>query len=476
MGSITTSDKLTDFGHPMLKHFLLDPNYKNLNHGSYGTFPAVVRDEARKFQDELEAKPDLFFRYLQAKYVDVARKELAKVLNAPMNEIVFIKNATTGVNIVLRNLQYVPGDVIVYFDTVYAACEKTIAWLMESTPVQARKVPYSFPTTHEEIMKRFGEVVKQLRSEGLNVRVALFDTIVSNPGVRFPFEELVAECRKEGILSCVDGAHGVGHIPLDLGKLDADFFVSNCHKWLYVPRGCAVFHVPIRNQHLIRTTLPTSHGFVPKNLDVSLPIPKQKGKSDFEFQFEFVATNDDSPYNCIPAALKFREEVCGGEERIMSYCQQLAHEGGNIVAEILGTDVMSEPGVDPKVIGASKIRQCAFANVRLPLAVDDGSGRHVEKDSQYPVIKGRDAMAVAKWILEKFLCEYDAAAPIFPHGGWLWTRLSGQTYLELEDFRWAGNALKELVERVGKGDAYAKLGITDVTDDLNAIRLDGTGK
>ncbi|PGH28457.1 hypothetical protein GX50_08809 [[Emmonsia] crescens] len=247
-------------------------------------------------------------------------------------------------------------------------------------------------------------------------------------------------------------------------------------RWLYVPRGCAVFHVPMRNQPLIRTTLPTSHGFVPNNMEIALPIPKMVNKSAFEFQFEFVATSDDSPYYCIPAAIKFREEVCGGEEKIMSYCQQLAHEGGNVVAEILGTEVMSEAGVDPKVVGASKIRQCAFSNIRLPLAVDDGSGRHVEHESPYTIISRNDAMAVAKWIHQKFIFEYNSAGPTFPHGGWMWVRLSGQIYLELEDFRWAGNALKELVERVGKGEAHAELGITDVSNDLNAVRLDGTGK
>ncbi|PGH08709.1 hypothetical protein AJ79_05900 [Helicocarpus griseus UAMH5409] len=477
MGSTVASDQLTPFGRPMLKHFLFDPKYKNLNHaGSYGTSPAAVQAERKKFNEELEAKPDPFIRYLAPQYIDASRKELAKMLKAPLNEIVLVKNATTGVDTVLRNLVYKPGDVIIYFDTVYAACEKAISYLMETTPLQARKVPYSFPISHEEIVKRFVEVVTQVKSEGLNVKMALFDTIVSNPGVRFPFEELVAKCREEGILSCVDGAHGVGQIPLDLGKLGADFFVSNCHKWLYVPRSCAVFHVPVRNQHLIRSTLPTSHGFVPRNMEIALPIPKGETKSAFEFQFEFVATNDDSPYFCIPAALKFREEVCGGEEKIMSYCLQLAHEGGNLVAEILGTDVMCEPGVDPEVQGASKIRQCALVNVRLPLAVDDGSGRHVEKESPYPLIKGKDAMDVGKWIQQKLMFEHEIAVPTFPHGGWMWSRLSAQVYLELEDFRWVGGVLKGLVERAGKGEAYAELGIGDVEKGMEAVSLDGTGE
>jgi hercynylcysteine S-oxide lyase len=133
--------------------------------------------------------------------------------------------------IVLRNLQYKKGDVIIYFDTIYGACEKLISSLMETHPhVASRKVGYELPCTHNVIVNSFVELVRQVKSEGLSPKLALFDTIVSMPGVRFPFERLTAECKKAGILSCIDGAHGVGNIPLDLRSLDADFFVSNCHK------------------------------------------------------------------------------------------------------------------------------------------------------------------------------------------------------------------------------------------------------
>ncbi|KAK2789962.1 hypothetical protein FQN52_005770 [Onygenales sp. PD_12] len=460
MGSVDS--KLTPFGHPMLKHFLLDPKYKNMNHGSYGIYPRVVRDERRKFQDEVEARPDPFIRYYDAEYLDVSRTAIAKMLNVPVEEIVFTPNATTGVNTVIRNLAYAQGDVAIYFATTYGACEKMLIYATETTPLQTRRVEYSFPISHEEIVKRFLETVKQAKSEGLNVRFALFDTIVSNPGVRFPFERLLEECVIEGVLSLVDGAHGIGQIPLDLSELKPDFFVSNCHKWLYLPRGCAVFHVPRRNQHLIRTTIPTSHGFRPLNADVPIPIPMADTKSNFELQFEFVATTDSSQYLCVPAALKFREEVCGGEEKIRSYCIQLAHEGGNAAAEILGTDVMCEPGVDPKVAGASKIRDCVFANVRIPLAVDDGSGRHTEKESPYPIIKKKNVSQVCQWMQKQLMFKQNTAIPSFPHGGWIWARLSAQTYLEVEDFKWAGGVLKELAARVGKGEAYKELGITDV--------------
>lgn len=154
-----------------------------------------------------------------------------------------MKNASTGINTVLRNLEFKQGDVIVYFATVYNAVEQALESLTESTPVQIRRVDYTFPISHDEIVRRFLNVVKQTKSEGLNVRAAIFDTIVSIPGVRFPFEKLIKACKEESILSVIDGAHGVGHIPLNLGDLSPDFFVSNCHKYVVLSLQDLVMHV-----------------------------------------------------------------------------------------------------------------------------------------------------------------------------------------------------------------------------------------
>jgi len=202
--------------------------------GSFGTYPLVVRKQLRQFQDMVESKPDPFIRYTYPTLLDQSRAALASnVLNCPVGDVVFIPNATTGINTVLRNLTFREGDVIIYFATIYGACEKSVTYITETTPAKSYKILYTFPVSDAFLVGRLESVIKELRAEGMNPRIAIFDTVVSMPGVRLPYERLTEVCRQTGVLSCIDGAHAVGMLSradLDMSKLQPDFFVSNCHK------------------------------------------------------------------------------------------------------------------------------------------------------------------------------------------------------------------------------------------------------
>jgi selenocysteine lyase/cysteine desulfurase len=184
----------------------------------------------RQFQDAVEARPDDFIRYQYPKLLDESREAIAKLLNAPAETIVFVPNATTGVNTVLRNLVFQPGDVILYTSTIYGACHKTIEYICETTPAESVCVEYTMPVEDEWLVEQFKKKIEEVKSSGGRVKVALFDTVVSMPGVRLPFERLIKVCKDLSVLSLIDAAHGVGHIDLDLAALDPDFLVSNCHK------------------------------------------------------------------------------------------------------------------------------------------------------------------------------------------------------------------------------------------------------
>ncbi|XRM38935.1 hypothetical protein ABZX51_002324 [Aspergillus tubingensis] len=430
------------YGGPMRQHFCLDPNWKNLNHGSFGTYPLTIQSALRTHQTTAESHPDLFIRRLCPSQTQHSLNLLSTLLNAPATSLAFVKNATTGVNTILHNIPFTSDDVIIYFDTIYGAIEYGLLALQERTGVKLRKVEYTLPISHDEIVRRFRDVVEQVRSEdgGLKVKAAVFDMVVSVPAVRFPFEALVKECKELGVLSVVDGAHGVGMLEVDLGTLGVDFWTSNLHKWLYIPRGCAVLYVAPQHQYLMRTTSPTSWGYISPSAAEEARVNGTTADA-FRYLFQQTATNDDTPYLCVPEALKFREEVCGGEMAIYGYLERLANEAADLVAGVLGTEVLrDEEGL---------LTRCAMTNVRLLVRVG-GEGDGDGEEGGCTVVKKEEVGAVALWVQNTLLDEYNTFVPVFEYNGWLWTRLSAQVYLDKSDFEWLGGVLKELCGRVGK--------------------------
>lgn len=436
------------FGKEMGKEFLFDPGFRNINHGSFGSIPKAIQSKLRSYQDRAEAMPDPFIRYEYPKLLDESRAALAEHLSAPVDTIVIVPNATTGVNSVLRNMTWAEDgkDEILYFSTIYSGCGKTIDYLVDSQRglVSSRQISISYPIEDEEIISRFEAAVQEAQSSGKRARICLFDAVSSLPGVRFPFEDMTRSCRKNGVLSLIDGAQGIGMIHVDLGSLDPDFFISNCHKWLHVPRGCAVFYVPFRNQPMMASTLPTSHGYVSKLGERFNPLPPS-GKPPFINNFEFVGTVDNSPYLCVKDAIQWRKEVLGGEVKILDYLWSLGKDGGKKVAEILGTHVLEN--------SKGTLTNCGMVNVALPLIMGEkGSSDSECSAPEGTIIPHSEAFVATQWMLETLMGEYKTFVALFVHDRRWLARLSAQVYLDIDDFEWVGKVLKELCIRVGKGE------------------------
>ncbi|KAI8958352.1 PLP-dependent transferase [Daldinia sp. FL1419] len=439
----TTRDKspipptTVSFGKQMRQaHFSFAPSYTPLNHGSFGSFPSCVREYQRRLQRETEARPDTFIRFIYPGLLREAREAVAPLLGADTDEVVFVPNALTAINTTLRNLTYQDSDVIIYFSTIYDACHKTIQSLEETTSVRSYCIELVYPIEDNEIVDKFRSAILEVQNQGKSVKLALFDTVLTFPGVRFPWESLVPICRQYGILSCIDGAHGIGHIDLrHASRIGPDFFITNCYKWLMVPRGCTVLYVPYRNQALIRTTYPTGEGYQPVE-----DRAEMSERNYFVNLFERVSTVDATPYLCVTEALKFRDQVCGGEENVRKYGVNMAKKGGELMAAIMGTEVLENR--------AGTLRDCFFTNVRLPLdVVTDGS----QEENYTGSMLARDGQAVADWITKTTVEEYETFIATRFYAGAFWVRISSQIYLDRADFEWAANVLLELCGRARKG-------------------------
>ncbi|KAG6156896.1 hypothetical protein E4U11_005436 [Claviceps purpurea] len=447
----TPQREVLPFGRAWKSEFLFDPAWRNLNHGSFGTYPLYIRDKLRAYQDQAEARPDHFIRYEESKLLHRSRAAVAKIVNAPLDTVVFVGNATEGVNTVLRNLRWDSlekggqKDVILSFSTVYEACGNAADYIVEyfAGKVEHRTIELEYPVEDADVIAALRRAATQVTREGKRARLAMMDVVTSRPGVVFPWEAAVRVCRELGILSLVDGAQGVGMVRLDLTAADPDFFVSNCHKWLLVPRGCAMLYTPARTQCLLRTALATSHGYVPLS---AAPAPPGS-KSRYVANFEFVGTRDNGPYLCVADAIAWRERVCGGEENILRYLWALNKKGIRIVARALGTTHLDNE--------TETLTNCAMGNVALPMRVDNEDASTALDAAPSAAIAAPDVVVarenvalVDKWMRERLFDDYKTFMTLFVMQDRYWVRLSAQIYLDEQDYEAAGDILKTLCERI----------------------------
>jgi isopenicillin-N epimerase len=226
--------------------FLLDPEVVFLNHGSFGACPRPVFEVYQAWQRRLEQQP---VQFLGREYLDhdlQARLALAEYLHAEASDLVFVTNATYGVNIIARSLDLKPGDEILTSDHEYGACDRAWNFICDKRGARYIHRPISLPIAGPlEVVDQFWQGVTT------RTKLIFLSHITSPTAQRLPIEAICSRARQAGILTLIDGAHAPGQIPLDLPGIGADFYTGNCHKWMLSPKGAAFLHARPEVQNLV---------------------------------------------------------------------------------------------------------------------------------------------------------------------------------------------------------------------------------
>lgn len=161
------------------------------------------------------------------------RRELGEFINCDPDSLALVQNTTVGVNTILRSLEFLPGDRILQLSTGYVSVDKTAQYVCDThKDVKIIEVPVTFPMTDKEMLDAVEKAVldHQALKDGSRIRLAMVDWISSVPSIVHPVKQLTELLKSHGILVFVDGAHSIGQVPVDLGYLDPDFYITNCHK------------------------------------------------------------------------------------------------------------------------------------------------------------------------------------------------------------------------------------------------------
>lgn len=307
------------FGKTWLREFPLDPDAIYLNHGTVGVTPRRILDIQRRLVDEIERHPSRFLlRELTAitfggalapvPRIRQAADAVARAVGARGDDVVFVDNATTGINAVLRSWPFEPGDEILLSELGYGGIAATATFVARERGATVRTLPMPDALTPESILETWSDGVSP------ETRLAVVDHITADSALIQPVAAIVEALHARGVAVVVDGAHAPGAIPLDVPAIGADYYVANLHKWGWTPRSSGFLWAPLSRQRGLHPTV-TSWG-----LD-----------QGFTAEFDMLGTRDPSAHLTAPAALALFEEW-GGAAAIQAYNHRLAWEGAQHLA------------------------------------------------------------------------------------------------------------------------------------------------
>ncbi|MFA5191245.1 MAG: aminotransferase class V-fold PLP-dependent enzyme, partial [Verrucomicrobiia bacterium] len=381
----------------------LDPDVVFLNHGSFGSCPRPVFEFQQQIRARLERQPVQFFVRDLEGLLDTARVVLAEFVGADADDLVFVPNATAGVNTVLRSLRFERGDELMVTDHEYNACRNALDFAAAQWSARVTVVAVPFPlASADDIVAAVMERVTP------RTRLALLDHVTSQTGLVMPIQRLAEKLAERGVETLVDGAHAPGMMPLRLREIGAAYYTGNCHKWLCAPKGAGFLAVRRDRQALIRP-LSISHGANSTRTE----------RSRFQIEFGWTGTCDPSAWLSVPESLRWVGSLLpGGWPEVMRRNRALALAGRKVLCDALSIALPCPE----ELIGS-------LASIPIADAADDGAPA---------------SPLYADPLQDKLRLRHRIEVPIIP-----WPappkrllRISAQLYNSLPQYRLLAEALK----------------------------------
>ena len=410
-------DVSVQFGHELRTEFMLDPEYTNMNHGSYGCCPKEVLKAQSYWRDITESNPDKFYRYTLFDELDAVRKEVASYVHSKWEDITFVENASEGMNAFLRSLVTTATTSIVYLDLEYFMVAETMRYLRDTLGATLVEVntDHLFPVKDVEAFKKKLQIAVNAALISIpleNRKVCSFSHISSMPSIVLPVKELTSVCKQYGATVIIDGAHVMGNIEVNVPSIRADVYVSNGHKWFFTPKGAAFIWV---NKELQPSTCPYQAQTV---VNPTIISNEGQGESDYAKLFSWEGTKDYGTFLAFHDAIKWRKSL--GDKDIMQYNLNLANEGGDTLVEMWKTKTLVPKG---ELVSA-------MVNVELPLSVN------------------QNCSIVSSQLPSLLLSQYNTWIPVTEKSGMCLGRISAQIYNDRSDFEFLGHAVLDILQQI----------------------------
>ena len=318
-----------------------------LNHGSFGPSPRVVIEERCRWYRELESEPmDFFTRRLEPALAE-ARAAVGRFVGASADNLIFVDNATVGMNIVAQSIDLHRSDEILLNDHEYGAVKRI--WEQHANADGAKVIVQPIATP----IRSADDVVEAI-FEGVTPRTRLIivSHVTSATAVIFPIAAICRRARELGIPVCVDGPHALAMTDVALDQLGCDYYAASCHKWLCAPFGSGFLYVHPRRQAEIRPVVVSWGRSYPPDLAPA-----------WHNEFTWGGTRDLSAYLTVPTAIEFMQSA--GIQAFRARAHALVRQARLAIEAATGLEALVPD--DPQWYGSM---------ISLPLPPGDAAALH----------------------------------------------------------------------------------------------------
>jgi len=160
-----------------------------------------------------------------AKTVLRCRERAGELFACSPEQVVMTANCTQGLNIAIHTLVK-PGAKVVISGFEHNAVTRPLHARTAHITVAGRKL-----FDWDDTLESFENALKK------GADAAIFTHVSNVFGYILPVYEMAGLCRQYGVPFAVDAAQSAGMLPVDMGKLGADFVAMPGHKGLLGPQG-----------------------------------------------------------------------------------------------------------------------------------------------------------------------------------------------------------------------------------------------